>query len=82
MLSSVYLVEYTLYQNLMIEIHTRNFDLHITVPSPNLAFFCAETWTISPIQSIIETWQTIFKDRNKVTGNIYRLPYFIYDDVT
>ena len=24
----------------MIEIHTRNFDLHITVPSPNLAFLC------------------------------------------
>ena len=40
MLSSVYLVEYTLHQNLVIEIHTRNFDLHITVPSPNLAFFC------------------------------------------
>ena len=40
MLSSVYLVEYTLHQNLMIEIHTRNFDLHITVPSPNLAFLC------------------------------------------
>ena len=39
-LSSVYLVEYTLHQNLMIEIHTRNFDLHITVPSPNLAFLC------------------------------------------
>ena len=38
-MSSVYLVEYiTLHQNLMIEIHTRNFDLHITVPSPNLAF--------------------------------------------
>ena len=50
-LSLVYLVEYTLHQNLMIEIYTRNFDLHITVPSPNLAFF-AETWTISPIQSI------------------------------
>ena len=40
MLSSVYLVEYTLHQNLMIEIHIRNFDLHITVPSPNLAFLC------------------------------------------
>ena len=40
MLSSVYLVEYTLHQNLMIEIYTRNFDLHITVPSPNLAFLC------------------------------------------
>ena len=40
MLSSVYLVEYTLHQNLMIEIHTQNFDLHITVPSPNLAFLC------------------------------------------
>ena len=40
MLSSVYLAEYTLHQNLMIEIHTRNFDLHITVPSPNLAFLC------------------------------------------
>ena len=39
-LSSVYLVEYTLHQNLMIEIYTRNFDLHITVPSPNLAFLC------------------------------------------
>ena len=39
-LSSVYLVEYTLHQNLMIEIHTGNFDLHITVPSPNLAFLC------------------------------------------
>ena len=39
-LCSVYLVEYTLHQNLMIEIHTRNFDLHITVPSPNLAFLC------------------------------------------
>ena len=39
-LSSVYLVEYTLHQNLMIEIHTRNFDVHITVPSPNLAFLC------------------------------------------
>ena len=24
----------------MIEIHTRNFDLHITVPSLNLAFLC------------------------------------------
>ena len=24
----------------MIEIHTRNFDLHITVPSPNLALLC------------------------------------------
>ena len=24
----------------MIEIYTRNFDLHITVPSPNLAFLC------------------------------------------
>ena len=40
MLSSVYLVEYTLHQNLMTEIYTRNFDLHITVPSPNLAFLC------------------------------------------
>ena len=40
MLSSVYLVEYTLHQNLIIEIHTRNFDFHITVPSPNLAFLC------------------------------------------
>ena len=40
MLSSIYLVEYTLHQNLMIEIYTRNFDLHITVPSPNLAFLC------------------------------------------
>ena len=46
-LSSVYLVEYTLHPNVMIEIYTRNFDLHITVPT-----FCAETWTISPIQSI------------------------------
>ena len=24
----------------MIEIYTRNFDRHITVPSPNLAFLC------------------------------------------
>ena len=40
MLSLVYLVEYILYQNLMIEIYTRNFDFHITVPSPNLAFLC------------------------------------------
>ena len=40
MLSSVYLVEYTLHQNLTIEIYTRNFDLHITVPSLNLAFLC------------------------------------------
>ena len=40
MLSSVYLVEYTLHQNLMTEIYTRYFDLHITVPSPNLAFLC------------------------------------------
>ena len=24
----------------MIEIYTRNFDLHIIVPSPNLAFLC------------------------------------------
>ena len=39
-LSSVYLVEYTLHQNVMIEIYTRNFDRHITVPSPNLAFLC------------------------------------------
>ena len=38
-LSSVYLVE-SLHKNLMIEIYTRNFDLHITVPSPNLAFLC------------------------------------------
>ena len=30
----------TRFDNLMIEIHTRNFDLHITVPSPNLAFLC------------------------------------------
>ena len=40
MLSSVNLVEYNLHQNLMIEIYTRNFDFHITVPSPNLAFLC------------------------------------------
>ena len=40
MFSFVYLVEYTLHQNLMIELYTRNFDLHITVRSPNLAFLC------------------------------------------
>ena len=40
MLSSVYLVEYTLHQNVTIEIYTRNFARHITVPSPNLAFLC------------------------------------------
>ena len=39
-LSSVYLVEYTLHQNLMVEIYTRNFDFHVTAPSPNLALLC------------------------------------------
>ena len=57
-MSSVYLVEYTLHQNLMIEIYTRNFDLHITVPSPNLAFlyrnldYKAKPYSIN--QSIIQ----------------------------
>ena len=40
MLSSIYLVEYTLHQNLVIEIYTRNFYLKVIVPSPNLAFLC------------------------------------------
>ena len=38
--SSVFLVEFILYQNLTIEIYTRYFDLHITVSSSNLAFMC------------------------------------------
>ena len=41
----------------MIKFHTRNFDLHITVPSPNLAFLCRnlayKPYSIN--QSIINT---------------------------
>ena len=34
----------------MIEIYTRNFDRHITVPSPNLAFLCRNLDNVDNIQ--------------------------------
>ena len=56
-LSSEYLVEYTLHQNLMIEIYSLNFDLHITVPSPNLAFLCRnldyKSYSINQLQQCL-----------------------------
>ena len=63
MLSSVYLVEYTLHQNLMTEIHTQNFDFHITVPSPNLAFLCRNL-DCKPYSIIIYTYWTVVLSYN------------------
>ena len=80
MLSSVYLVEYTLHQYLMIEIYTRNFDLHITVPSPNLAFLCRNL-DYKPYSIIIYCCRTfvalphiLIITTSMTSDNILRLP--------